>query len=78
MLGNITLYRQTGTMAWPSMVVWGLRVLHGAPALELTCARAANASDGSRAPEEIDGNDDNSGWHHKSSFTNLKMMAVVT
>lgn len=47
-------------------------------ALELTCARAANASDGSRAPEEIDGNDDNSGWHHNSSFMTLKMMAVVT
>ncbi|RYP30528.1 hypothetical protein DL767_006205 [Monosporascus sp. MG133] len=48
--GDTTLYDQTGSLAWPFMVVWGRRSLHAVPTSQLTCVRAANATDGSQAP----------------------------
>ncbi|RYP85971.1 hypothetical protein DL769_000834 [Monosporascus sp. CRB-8-3] len=48
--GDTTLYDQTGSLAWPFMVVWGPKSLHSVPTSQLTCVRVANATDGSQAP----------------------------
>ncbi|RYP60998.1 hypothetical protein DL771_010283 [Monosporascus sp. 5C6A] len=48
--GDTTLYDQTGSLAWPFMVVWGRESRNSVPTSQLTCVRAANATDGSQAP----------------------------
>ncbi|KAI1267909.1 hypothetical protein F5Y18DRAFT_424211 [Xylariaceae sp. FL1019] len=47
--GNISAYNTTASLAWPFMVVWGVDA-EEAPASQLTCVRAANATIGSQIP----------------------------
>ncbi|RYP07523.1 hypothetical protein DL764_002452 [Monosporascus ibericus] len=52
--GDNGFYDETGSLAWPFMVVWGPKYRNAVPTSQLTCIRAANATDGSQAPG-IDG-----------------------
>ncbi|KAI0470801.1 hypothetical protein GGR56DRAFT_657714 [Xylariaceae sp. FL0804] len=48
--GNSSLYNQTGSIAWPYMVVWGSQEFGSVPTSQLTCVRADSAEPGSVVP----------------------------
>ncbi|KAK8102267.1 hypothetical protein PG984_015413 [Apiospora sp. TS-2023a] len=52
--GNLTAYSETGSLAWPALVVWGLNTTSFDPIVSpLTCIRASNATTGSQVPGPI-------------------------
>lgn len=52
--GNRTAYNETGSLAWPAVVVWGRNTTSDDPIVSpLTCIRASNATTGSQAPGPV-------------------------
>ncbi|CAJ2513934.1 Uu.00g020530.m01.CDS01 [Anthostomella pinea] len=77
--GNITAYDQTGSLAWPYMVVWGSIATGSTPTSQLTCIRASNASAGSEVPgtSSVDGGSSASLGKGMSSMGVLASMLVA-
>ncbi|KAK6857398.1 hypothetical protein PG995_007585 [Apiospora arundinis] len=52
--GNLTAYNQTGSLAWPAVVVWGRNTTSDPIVSPLTCIRASNATTGSQVPGPVE------------------------
>lgn len=73
--GNTTNYDQTGTLAWPFMVVWAPTALGAEPKTQLTCIRASNATTGSRVPGQAPGK--SSGTLNDQKYLTLVLASMV-
>ncbi|KAK8087572.1 hypothetical protein PG997_002533 [Apiospora hydei] len=51
--GNLTAYNETGSLAWPAVVVWGRNTTSDPIVSPLTCIRASNATTGSQVPGPV-------------------------
>ncbi|KAK7941609.1 uncharacterized protein PG986_013996 [Apiospora aurea] len=52
--GNLTAYNETGSLAWPAVVVWGRNTTSDPIVSPLTCMRASNATTGSQVPGPVE------------------------